>query len=56
MTTALGFDLEWGGFRPGLHVIADVAFGDNVPLARGVTSRPPERREREQRGLEHCDV
>ncbi len=29
-TTAFGFDLEWGGFRPGLHVIADFATGDNV--------------------------
>lgn len=30
-TTAFGLDLEWGGFRPGLHVIADFATGDNVP-------------------------
>ncbi len=32
MTTAIGFDLEWGGFRPGPHVIADFAIGDNVPV------------------------
>lgn len=32
MTTAVGLDFEWGGFRPGLHVIGDVAFGDNVPV------------------------
>ena len=32
MTTAIGLDFEWGGFRPGLHVIGDVAFGDNVPV------------------------
>jgi hypothetical protein len=32
-TTAIGIDAEWGGFRPGLHVIADFATGDNVPLA-----------------------
>lgn len=31
-TTAIGLDAEWGGFRPGLHVIADVATGDNVPI------------------------
>jgi hypothetical protein len=35
-TTAVGVDLEWGGFRPGWHVIADFATGDNVPLARRV--------------------
>ena len=35
-TNAWGVDLEWGGFRPGLHVIADVAGGDNVPLANRV--------------------
>jgi hypothetical protein len=33
-TTAIGIDAEWGGFRPGLHVIADFATGDNVPLAQ----------------------
>lgn len=32
-TAAFGLDAEWGGYRPGLHVIADVATGDNVPLA-----------------------
>jgi hypothetical protein len=30
-TTAFGLDVEWGGFRPGWHVIADFATGDNVP-------------------------
>jgi Phosphate-selective porin O and P len=40
MTTAVGFDLEWGGFRPGPHVIADVAFGDNVPFGRRYQSAP----------------
>jgi hypothetical protein len=29
-TTAFGADFEWGGFRPGWHVIADFATGDNV--------------------------
>jgi hypothetical protein len=29
-TTAFGVDLEWGGFRPGFHAIADFATGDNV--------------------------
>ena len=39
-TTAFGLDLEYGGFRPGLHVIADFATGDNVPLAnRTATGR-----------------
>jgi hypothetical protein len=38
MTTAFGLDAEWGGFRPGLHVIADVAMGDNVPVALRVNS------------------
>jgi hypothetical protein len=39
-TTAFGLDLEWGGFRPGWHVIADFAAGDNVPLAtRKATGR-----------------
>jgi hypothetical protein len=32
-TNAFGLDAEWGGFRPGLHVIADFATGDNVPVA-----------------------
>jgi len=34
-TTAFGLDAEWGGFRPGLHVIADFATGDNVPVSGG---------------------
>jgi len=34
-TNAFGFDLELGGFRPGLHVIADFATGDNVPIVQG---------------------
>jgi hypothetical protein len=39
-TTAFGLDFEWGGFRPGWHVIADFATGDNVPLAtRKATGR-----------------
>lgn len=39
-TTAFGFDLELGGFRPGFHVIADFATGDNVPAAtRKATGR-----------------
>jgi hypothetical protein len=39
-TTAFGIDAEWGGFRPGFHVIADFATGDNVPLAnRTATGR-----------------
>ncbi len=29
-TNAFGLDAEWGGFRPGLHVIADFATGDNA--------------------------
>ena len=37
-TTAFGIDLEWGGFRPGFHVIADFATGDNVPTANRVAS------------------
>lgn len=37
-TTAFGFDLEWGGFRPGWHVIADFATGDNVRSAVRVIS------------------
>jgi hypothetical protein len=35
-STAFGLDVEWGGFRPGLHVIADFATGDNVPTARRI--------------------
>lgn len=39
-TTAIGVDAEWGGFRPGLHVFADFATGDNVPIAtRKATGR-----------------
>ncbi|HEX9703702.1 MAG TPA: porin [Gemmatimonadales bacterium] len=39
-TTAVGLDLEWGGFRPGWHVFADFATGDNVPAAtRKATGR-----------------
>ena len=34
-TSAFGLDAEWGGFRPGLHVIADFATGDNVPVSGG---------------------
>lgn len=37
-TTAFGLDLEYGGFRPGLHVIADFATGDNVPAALRVAT------------------
>jgi len=37
-TSAFGLDAEWGGFRPGLHVIADFATGDNVKLADRVTT------------------
>jgi hypothetical protein len=37
-TTAFGLDAEWGGFRPGLHVIADFATGDNVPLSRRINT------------------
>jgi hypothetical protein len=37
-TTAFGIDFEWGGFRPGFHVIADFATGDNVPTANRVAS------------------
>lgn len=29
-TTVFGLDFEWGGFRPGLHLIGDFATGDNV--------------------------
>lgn len=35
-TIAWGVDFEWGGFRPGLHVIGDFAGGDNVRLANRV--------------------
>lgn len=38
MTTAIGLDLEWGGFRPGPHVIADFVIGDNVPVSRRVNA------------------
>jgi phosphate-selective porin O/P len=37
-TTAFGIDLEWGGYRPGWHVIADFATGDNVPATLRITS------------------
>ena len=37
-TSAWDADLEWGGFRPGLHVIADLAGGDNVRLADRVNA------------------
>ena len=37
-TNAFGLDAEWGGFRPGLHVIADFATGDNVPIALRINS------------------
>ena len=37
-TSAFGIDAEWGGFRPGLHVIADFASGDNVPIAKRINS------------------
>ena len=37
-TNAFGADLEYGGFRPGLHIIADVATGDNVPIARRINT------------------
>jgi hypothetical protein len=40
LTTALGLDVEVGGFRPGFHLIADFATGDNVPAAaRKATGR-----------------
>jgi hypothetical protein len=38
MTTAFNVELEVGGFRPGLHLIADLATGDNVPLANRVNT------------------
>jgi len=37
-TTAFGLDAEWGGFRPGLHVIADFASGKTVPFANRVAT------------------
>ena len=37
-TTAFGLDAEWGGFRPGLHLIADFATGDNVPIANRIAT------------------
>lgn len=37
-TSAFGLDLEWGGFRPGPHVIADFATGANVPAALRVAT------------------
>jgi hypothetical protein len=37
-TYAFGIDAEWGGFRPGLHLIADFATGDNAPIANRVNS------------------
>jgi hypothetical protein len=37
-TTALGVDLELGGFRPGWHVFADFATGDAAPAANRVNS------------------
>jgi hypothetical protein len=37
-TTAFSVDVELGGFRPGLHVIADFATGDNVKTANRVAS------------------
>jgi len=39
-TTAFGLDAEWGGFRPGFHVFADFATGDNLPITtRKATGR-----------------
>lgn len=38
VTTAFGLDAEWGGYRPGLHLIVDFATGDNVPFANRVNS------------------
>jgi len=40
MTTAFGLDFEWGGFRPGWHVIADFVTGDNVPVPLRVNASP----------------
>ena len=37
-TTAFGVDAEWGGFRPGLHLIADFATGDNAPFANRIAT------------------
>lgn len=36
MTTAYNLEFEWGGFRPGLHVIGDLATGDNVRAANRI--------------------
>ncbi len=36
MTSAYDLELEWGGFRPGFHAIADFATGDNVRLANRI--------------------
>lgn len=35
-SSAFGVDAEWGGFRPGWHVIADFATGDNAPFANRI--------------------
>lgn len=40
MTTAFGLDFEWGGFRPGWHVIGDFVVGDNVPVPLRVNASP----------------
>jgi phosphate-selective porin O/P len=37
-TSAFGLDAEWGGFRPGFHVIVDFATGDNVPIVQGAAA------------------
>jgi hypothetical protein len=37
-TTAVDLDLEIGGHRPGFHLIADFASGDNVPVALRINS------------------
>jgi hypothetical protein len=37
-TTAIGADLEYGGFRPGWHLFLDFATGDNVPAANRVAA------------------
>lgn len=37
-TSAFGLDAELGGFRPGLHIIADFATGDNVPIVQGAAA------------------
>lgn len=38
MTTAIGVDFEYGGFRPGWHLFADFATGDNAPAANRVAA------------------